>query len=89
MKLVRFSKTFEKNYKIRVSRNQKLQKQFHERYALFINNINNPLLRDHALSGKQHGRRAFSVTSDVRVIYQVTDEYYRFLDIGTHNQVYR
>jgi len=34
------------------------------------------------------GLRAFSVGGDLRVVYRETEEYYEFLDIGSHNQVY-
>lgn len=45
-------------------------------------------LHDHALSGKLKSRRAFSVSGDIRVIYEELEEAYVFLDIGTHSQVY-
>jgi addiction module RelE/StbE family toxin len=47
------------------------------------------LLDDHALKGKMKGKRAFSITDDVRVIYVESDNVFVFLDIGSHNQVYK
>lgn len=35
------------------------------------------------------GKRAFWITGDIRVVYRVRGDTVYFLDIGTHNQVYR
>lgn len=49
-----------------------------------------PLLKNHALKGSLSGKRAISVTGDVRIIFEEHDNYVVIvmLDIGTHNQVY-
>jgi len=48
------------------------------------------VLNDHPLHSKLQGCRAFSITKDIRVIYQIIDDnLVRFLNIGTHNQVYK
>lgn len=61
------------------------------RIELFLQNRNQALLRDHALSGNLTGKRAFSVTGDYRIIYEerAGELIFLFLDIGTHAQVYR
>jgi mRNA-degrading endonuclease YafQ of YafQ-DinJ toxin-antitoxin module len=46
-------------------------------------------LNDHALLGKLEGKRAFWVAGGIRVIYVEADDFIVFLDIGSHNQVYR
>ena len=46
-------------------------------------------LYDHALTGKLDGKRAFSVTGEIRVIYVELEDAIVLLDIGTHNQVYK
>lgn len=58
-------------------------KRFHE-------NPFNPLLKNHKLNGSMSGRRAISVTGDLRIIFEEYDDYVTvlMLDIGTHNQVY-
>lgn len=50
-----------------------------------------PILHNHPLSGRLQGLRAFSVTGDVRIIFREENHYtiVLFLDVGTHNQVYR
>jgi addiction module RelE/StbE family toxin len=56
--------------------------------ALFAQGVRDTPLNDHPLTGSMTGKRAFSITSDIRVIYIETDEAFVFVDIGTHAQVY-
>ena len=88
MKRIKRDRTFEKHFKQRISPHPKLVKQFQERLGLFIAGQPSNPLNDHALSGKLAGKRAFSVTGDVRVIYVELDDVIVFLDIGSHSQVY-
>ncbi|MEK7165197.1 MAG: type II toxin-antitoxin system mRNA interferase toxin, RelE/StbE family [Patescibacteria group bacterium] len=86
---IEFHLEYKKAYKKRISSQPKLVSKSKERIELFRNNPQNPLLKDHALTGTRRGHRSFSITGDIRVIYeQVDDETVRFLDIGSHNQVY-
>lgn len=85
---VEFTHDFIKIYKKRFSHKQKIQKQFNERTKLFVFDNENPLLRDHELSGKIQGHRAFSITGNIRVIYYLYKNTAYFVNIGTHNQVY-
>ncbi len=88
MKRIKRDRTFEKHFKQRITPYPKLVKQFQERLGLFMaDQLSNPL-RDHALSGKLAGKRAFSVAGDIRVIYVELDDGIVFLDVGSHNQVY-
>jgi len=68
---------------------QKLVAQFELRLSLFMQGLRVEPLNDHSLTGKFRGKRAFSITGDIRVIYEETEAAFIFLDIGTHNQVYR
>lgn len=88
MKII-FHKNFVKNFDKRIKPNPALLKKFKERYSLFIKDKNNPLLRNHLLSGMMKGKCSFSITGDIRVIYQEEDGIIEFLDIGIYNQVYR
>lgn len=47
-------------------------------------------LRNHQLKGRLSGKRAISVTGDLRIIFQEYENYTLviMLDVGTHNQVY-
>lgn len=88
MKPIRRHKNFIKSFRSSVSNNSKLQKQFEQRLQMFINGDRGYPLNDHALIGTMKGLRAFSVAGDLRVVYRETEEYFEFLDIGSHNQVY-
>jgi addiction module RelE/StbE family toxin len=56
---------------------------------LFIQGVRERPINDHPLTGNMDGRRAFSITADVRVVYIETEDAFVFLDIGTHAQVYK
>lgn len=83
-----FTKDFKKAYQKRIQKNKKLIKKFDERYDTFSSNPSNPILKDHVLTGKMAGYRAFSITGDVRVVYYIFEDIVYFVDVGTHNQVY-
>ena len=55
---------------------------------LFDEDRENLILEDHALESPMLGLRAFSVNSDIRIIYLETDDRYVLLNIGGHKQVY-
>jgi addiction module RelE/StbE family toxin len=89
MKPIKRDKTFEKHFKQRISPNEKLRAQFKVRLTLFIASELGHPLHDHALTGRLAGKRAFSIAGDIRVIYVELEDVIVFLDIGSHNQVYR
>jgi addiction module RelE/StbE family toxin len=81
-----FTKTFTKQFKL-LRYNQK--QRFYERLQLFKMNPNNPVLRDHALKGKQRSLRSIDITGDLRALYYVEgDTVIIFAFIGTHSQLY-
>ena len=86
---VSYHTNFIKNFKKRFGTNLKVRKKYKERLKMFLDNSNNPLLRNHGLVGDKIHLKAFSITGDIRVVYKQVDESYIFLDIGTHNQVYK
>lgn len=88
MKPIIRHRTFEKNFKNHISPNPKLKKQFAARLGLCKEGVRDYPLDDHALVGTMKGLRAFSIGGDLRLVYRETDEFYEFLDIGSHNQVY-
>lgn len=58
--------------------------------TVFQDNPFDPHLKNHPLVGKLAGQRAFSVTGDLRVLFEEYDTYVLvlLLDVGTHSQVY-
>lgn len=81
-------KNFRKHFKSRILQNKKLVARFQERLEQFIENPQNPILKDHQLTGDMKEYRAFSVAGDVRVCYKIYGITIELYDIGSHNQVY-
>jgi len=80
---------FKKAYQKYIKPYPRLILQTSKRIKLFQTNSKHPLLKDHALKGSMQKLRSFSVSGDIRIIYQpLSPRHVLFLDIGTHNQVY-
>ena len=88
MKRIELHRSFVKNYTKRIAKDQKLRKQYEIRVENFASGQRGTPFNAHALTGDLQGRRAFSITGDVRVIYIELEDKIIFLDIGTHSQVY-
>jgi addiction module RelE/StbE family toxin len=81
--------TFEKYYKERIASNKNLREKVKQRIKIFANDPENPILKDHKLKGDKRDLRAFSVTGDIRIIYEKEKSgYVLFVDVGTHKEVY-
>ncbi|MEX0617199.1 MAG: type II toxin-antitoxin system mRNA interferase toxin, RelE/StbE family [Candidatus Woykebacteria bacterium] len=85
---IKVHKTFVKNYQKRIIHNPKLVSKFQTRLKQFVDDPDQPTLKDHKLIGKLSSYRAFSISGDVRVVYKVVGNELWLYDIGTHNQVY-
>lgn len=86
MKVI-FQKSFRKRYEKFPS---KIQENVDEAILRFRSDPLNPVLKNHSLKGSMLGKRSFSVTGDMRVIFEEHQGYTLvfMLDVGTHNQVY-
>ncbi len=84
----RYHARFIKHYQKRIAGVKFLRERTDERIALFVQDPQDPLLKDHPLKGAKAGLRAFSVTGDYRVVYEWRGNVVIFIDVGTHNQVY-
>lgn len=88
--VIRHSKSFIKSYKSRIKPYPKLKKKFEERVGIFIRDRSSPVIKDHKLTGKFRSFRAFWITGDYRIIYfEEADNVVLFIDVGTHNQVFK
>lgn len=86
---ISYHKDFVKHFDKRIKSHPNLVKKYKKRYKIFIENKSHPLLKDHKLKGELKGKRSFSITGDIRVIYrELSYNIVEFLDIGTHTQVY-
>ena len=61
-----------------------------ERIIWFRRNPNDTRLRNHVLTKSMEGKWAFSITGDIRIIYEWKNKTtVRFLTIGPHTTVYK
>jgi len=86
---IKLAKRFRKNLDRRFEGNRSAERLIKERIKLFLLDRTNPLVNDHRLLGRLSNYRSFSITGDIRIIYMEYEEYYLFMDIGTHNQIYK
>ncbi len=66
----------------------KIRERFKERLLIFKDDPFAIELNNHTLHGKYAGCRSINVTGDLRAIYEVKENGVRFLDIGTHSELY-
>jgi addiction module RelE/StbE family toxin len=85
---IKYHKRFLKSFRKRITLNSKLTNQFEQRLEKFKENPNDPILKDHKLTGEMDEYRAFSVSGDLRIIYRIVGDEMWLYDIGSHNQVY-
>ena len=80
------SKQFEKKFsKLSKKNKNKAVVQF----GIFIIDPMDMRLNNHSLSGKWSEHRSINVTGDIRAIYiLVDDDIARFVDIGSHSELY-
>jgi addiction module RelE/StbE family toxin len=86
---IEFHRNFVRSYDKRIKFDSKLASQTEARVEIFKKNPKDKLLKDHKLTGSKLGYRSFSITGDIRIIYeQISETEVIFYDIGSHNQVY-
>ncbi len=67
-----------------------LIRKIYKQLQLFTTNPIHPSLRLHKLSGNLKDFRSISITKSFRMVYQIKEENVAyFVDLGTHNEVYR
>jgi addiction module RelE/StbE family toxin len=71
-------------------KDKKLVRKIEKQIALFESNPKHPSLRTHKLTGNLTNRWSISIGRSLRMIYVMkTKEIAYFVDIGTHDEVYR
>jgi len=71
-------------------RDKKLAEKIQRQILLFESNPRHPSLRLHKLSGTFNNMWSLSVTLSIRMVYRLlSKETAYFVDIGTHDEVYR
>ena len=86
--IIKASHKFKKQYK---KLSPALQKKAKEEIDRFAKNPFEISLKNHKLQGQLKGFRSFSVTADIRIIFEERQGYVLviFLDIGRHDHVYK
>lgn len=85
--IAKFHKTFAKQLS---KHSRKAQAAFENRLAFFLINPFNPLLSNHALTGRWGGHRSINISGDLRAVYELVDDQTAFfVAFGTHSQLYR
>lgn len=84
--IIDFHKDFTKAFK---KLSPKIKKKFQDRLILFEKEQFNPILNNHALTGKYQGYRSINVSGNIRAIYiNSSEEDVVFVKIGSHNKLY-
>lgn len=70
--------------------NPELELEVNKKICWFQNNPDDTRLDNHALSKRMEGKWAFSITDDIRIVYEwLSKTTVRFLAIGGHKKVYK
>ena len=81
-----FQKSFEKQY---IKLSKRIREKVKERNTLFEKDPYDPVLNNHALSGKYKGYRSINITGDIRSVYKlIGSNTALFVAIGKHSQLY-
>lgn len=87
---IEFSASFSRKLKKLKKQNPQIAKRLPSLLKTLQLNTFHPKLKTHKLTGRLKNRYAFSVTSSIRIVFQLIDKTTAILiDIGTHDQVYR
>ncbi|MBI2405120.1 type II toxin-antitoxin system mRNA interferase toxin, RelE/StbE family [Candidatus Gottesmanbacteria bacterium] len=71
-------------------KDRKLAKKIQRQIFLFETNPKHPSLRLHKLSGTFDNMWSLSITLSIRMVYRLINQKIAyFVDIGTHDEVYR
>jgi mRNA interferase YafQ len=88
MKKIEFSEKFNRKYKKLAKKNPAIIMLFNSAMRLMMGDVFAASLGIHKLSGELQGQWAFSLTYKLRVIFEWKSDTIRFVNIGTHDEVY-
>ena len=86
---IQYSPHFISRYKKIVKKNKQLQNLIEEKIELFIADKNNPSLRLHKLEGNLRAYWSISIEQNLRIVFTYLDENVAFIEIGSHEEVYK
>lgn len=86
---IRLDGNFHLSYKEFIDEYPFLNEEVEQRIGWFKKNSEDSRLKNHALRKRMKGKFAFSITRDIRIVYEwIGKKTVRFLAIGGHNKVY-
>lgn len=88
MKKVKQSKTFATHFKKRTLPKNRLLHDYTNTFYLFKANPQDPVLRRHKLTKEFKTYESIDINGDYRIIFKELKEYYFFIDVGNHRQLY-
>lgn len=83
------SKKLDKYLKKIKSRDKQLVQKVEKQLSLFQQNHLHPSLKAHKLSGNLNNIWSISIDRNIRMTYILEDNTAHFIDLGTHDQVYK
>ncbi len=87
---IRTSGDFDKDYRELIKENPDIKVEAAKRIILFSGNPLDTRLKNHRLTKRLRSKWAFSITDDIRIIYEWKGKTTaRFLAIGRHYKVYK
>ncbi|OGY10776.1 MAG: hypothetical protein A3A58_00720 [Candidatus Blackburnbacteria bacterium RIFCSPLOWO2_01_FULL_41_27] len=86
---IKFSSETKKELKKIKRKDKRLAGKIEKQLILFQKNPKHPSLRLHKLTGQFKNRWSISITTNIRMIYLQRDDEAYFIDIGTHDEVYK
>lgn len=87
---IKFTGKYQKNLSGLLVDNPLIRDEIDKRVGWFVNNPNDTRLDNHSLTGRMESKWAFSITPDIRIVYEsLGKNTVRFLAIGIHGRVYK
>ena len=83
--IIIYHRDFKKSYK---KLPPKIKGKLEDRLRLFSKDEFNPILNNHALSGKYKGYRSINISGDLRAVFKRTNNDVMFVKIDSHNKLY-
>lgn len=87
---IKFGGTYYKTLRKTLEEQPELSITIDQKIKYFQKNFKDTRLDNHSLTGRMGNKCAFSITEDIRIVYEwLGKNTVRFLAIGGHSQVYR
>ena len=86
---IQFSEEVDRELNKIKQKDQLLIKRIEKQLALFQENPRHPSLRLHKLSGGLNELWSISISKGIRMVYIQDEDMAYFVDLGTHDEVYR